>query len=352
MAALKFIILLAIVPACFGKCTQRAWFDSVRSNTIGTLAHCLSQGFPVDEQDELGCPAIVNAAANQHVETVAFLISAGADVTQTCFSGSSALTYAAKLNNLDLTKVLFAADKSGKTVSGALTAAVVAGNLDTIRFLHGMTVDLLESWSGNELLWAAANNQDVELRHMVARGLSLESVDAHGHTAVILAALKGATVSLRILIDLGANIEARSHGGMTAVIHAAYFGQTDALVVLQEAGADFHARDSIGWGVVHWAAAQGHNNALLFLISLHMDLSTPVSGWSPLQVATAANQESTVNLLLRHGADWKARNAQGLTCEDIARNKGYSNLAALFRRMRETVEYEINRAATHVHMDL
>ena len=44
-------------------------------------------------------------------------------------------------------------------------------------------------------------------QHMYARGLGIESTDAHGHTPLILAARYGAATSLRVLLQLGANVE-------------------------------------------------------------------------------------------------------------------------------------------------
>jgi ankyrin repeat protein len=51
------------------------------------------------------CPAIVNGAANQHFDVLEFLVNNGANVNAQCHSGSSALLYAAKANNLNLAKV-------------------------------------------------------------------------------------------------------------------------------------------------------------------------------------------------------------------------------------------------------
>ena len=48
---------------------------------------------------------MVNAAANQHSNVLAFLLKNGGDINGKCSSGTTALFYAAKTNHLENVKV-------------------------------------------------------------------------------------------------------------------------------------------------------------------------------------------------------------------------------------------------------
>ena len=60
----------------------------------------------VHATDALGCTALINAAANDRVRMVVMLLEEGASPNARCRSGSSALSYAAKVTAPPLAKVM------------------------------------------------------------------------------------------------------------------------------------------------------------------------------------------------------------------------------------------------------
>ena len=177
------------------KCTSFSWFLAVRSNAVDVVQSCLDSGFPIESLDEVGCTAIVSAAANKHREILKQLVASGANVNAECKSGSTALSYAAKHNDIDAAEYLLSvgADQSRR---GAVLVAAKHGFISMIKFLNGIGANLVETWTGNVLHWAAANNQDEQLRYMHIRGNHIDSKDIKDHTPLIMASREGVPITL------------------------------------------------------------------------------------------------------------------------------------------------------------
>ena len=58
--------------------------------------------------------------------------------------------------------------KAGKT---ALDQAAAHGHLDIVKYLHALEVSLHDSWSGNELMWAAAHDQSDMIKAHIDKGV-------------------------------------------------------------------------------------------------------------------------------------------------------------------------------------
>jgi len=96
--------------------------------------------------------------------------------------------------------------------------------------------------------------------------------------------------------------------------------------MLLEEGADVNAVDNRGETALHWAAQQGLDSLVLLLLQNGADLSKkanesgPFSGETALHAASrrghyaeCAGHERVVELLLEHGAEVSAKNANGQT---------------------------------------
>ena len=106
-----------------------------------------------------------------------------------------------------------------------------------------------------------------------------------------------------------------------------------------------------------------HLEVLRFFLSVGADIRSLNGGWSALHLAVLNNQNEMYSIplpppltlkfsdppsrcheLLRNGADWRMSNSNGQRCEDLAKLSGFAQLETFFRGMRETTEYELNRA--------
>jgi ankyrin repeat protein len=126
---------------------------------------------------------------------------------------------------------------------------------------------------------------------------------------------------------------ARTADGFTALHYPAFFGGDDAAEVakvLIDAGADVNARSENDFSVlpIHSAVAGGHDDVALVLIDGGADVNArQVNGWTPLHGAALNGSLLSVERLLAAGADSTARNDDGATAADLAREAGHTEIA-------------------------
>ena len=127
---------------------------------------------------------------------------------------------------------------------------------------------------------------------------------------------------------------ARSGDGFTPLHFAAFFGHENVARVLLELHADAGAVADNPMKVMplHSAAA-GRNLAIVRALLEH---GAPVNakqerGWMALHEAAQLGDRAMVELLLKYGANPNAKNDDGRTAEDVAEEKGHSDVAERLR---------------------
>ena len=118
------------------------------------------------------------------------------------------------------------------------------------------------------LICAARSGCIEAVRMLHAAGASLESTDLHGSTALHRAAYQGDKKMVYALVDLGADLEATDRYGRTALHVAADNGSMESAKALLKRGASTYAKDG-----------------------------PLLDGQTPLEVARAANEGCTADLL-------------------------------------------------------
>eukprot|EP00040_Diaphanoeca_grandis_P011059 m.56601 g.56601 ORF g.56601 m.56601 type:complete len:368 (-) comp22268_c0_seq1:369-1472(-) len=344
------LLLISFARPCGAVCSERDWFRITRTGKQSDMKHCSSTNPQyIDKRDEAGCTALVNAAANKNLEMVRALLSTGADVNLACRSGNSALSYAAKYGDLKTCKLLHAHGADVDALVGAskqtpLDIAASLGHWDVVKYLHGVEVSLSMSWSGNELMFAAAKGEEDMIKASLAKGTPLENVDHHGNTALVWSARTGQVACVKLLLARGAIVNAASKSGWTALMQASYHGHLEVVKLLQLHGAAVSVTDKVGYAAIHWAAIQGHVEVLAFLHSVGADLEASASGWTPLMLAVQHTHVAATKYILRRGVSWTTKNRQGETCEALAcATDTTEELCMMFKRMRETTKYEAKR---------
>lgn len=101
------------------------------------------------------------------------------------------------------------------------------------------------------------NESEIEVRHWLRRGASVDWRDSSGKSSLILASEKGNTGILTLLLASKANVNLIADNGMTSLMTAAYYGKEDVVHALINAGADtsicgggnifFPHHDAAGW---------------------------------------------------------------------------------------------------------
>src|SRR5260370_2565955 len=201
----------------------------------------VAAGADVNAQSKIGrTPLIVAAGHPGGAETVRLLLSKGADPKAKDGGEATALTEAAKCNDLDSLRALLArpvdvnaGDRFGFT---ALLYAAGHGNAAAVKLL-------LEK--------GANPNMSYERENMVRNGpIALTKLTP------LMMAPTSSPEAVQLLIDAGANVNARDGRGMTPLMFAAASDKPDLAIlrILLSSGADQDVQSALHERARDWAA--------------------------------------------------------------------------------------------------
>lgn len=148
-------------------------------------------------------------------------------------------------------------------------------------------------------------------------------------TNLFNAAATGDTVQIRTLLQGGADCNSRNGDGATLLMLAAGAGHLEVVKTLIELGADVKATDPLGWTALMKAL---HNHGLnrgfpeivSILIAAGAVIETQIGyGTRPLMLAAGYGEAGVVDVLLKAGADVRAKNEGGRTALMMAKDKDY-----------------------------
>jgi len=245
----------------------------------------------------------------------------------------------------------------------ALADAAMKGNREAVRSLLQRNADVnAPQVDGTTALHWAARLDDLETADMLVRaGANASAANREGATPLLLAALNGSASMIDKLIKAGANPNAPlTQHGDTALMMAARTGKPDAVNVLLEHGAQVAAKET--WGgttALMWAVSESHPAIVKALIAHGADVNarsnfvpaangrgfegrTPVapqsgqgveefaSGWlTPLMFAAREGDVESARLLMAAGADVNAIAGDGKDALGLAIFNGNYEFASL-----------------------
>lgn len=275
--------------------------------------------------------------------------------------------------NLDLVKILFAADPNmkehatimlggfayrgcsadflayllnkGADVDKIVNESITSGGMLPYKhpkiaelFLaHGAKIDTVTEWGNSALMLAVPDNQLDAVRFLAEHGANINIANALGNTALHLAAARNLTETSALLISKGAKVNVANADGNTPLHQAVRFTpQFDTARLLLKNGADTKARNAMGFTALHYAASRGSDIAS----------DTKVAGqdevmeWQrPYEQATESKPlMELIQDLVKNGADVRAKDAKGRYPIDLARsNDKHTDIAPyLEAQMRNT----------------
>ena len=163
---------------------------------------------------------VATAAAKRDADTVRTLIKNGADVNAAQGDGMTALHWAARNGDVELTRLLLFA----------------GANVKASTRLGGYTPLLLAAQQGRAAVIAA----------LITAGADVKASNALGTTPLMLAAASGDPQAVTMLVENGAEIEAREKTfGQTPLMFAAAANRVEAVAALIKAGADLKATSKV-----------------------------------------------------------------------------------------------------------
>lgn len=153
---------------------------------------------------------------------------------------------------------------------------------------------------------------------------------------LILAAARGNLPFVRALLAAGVPLDATNDVHYTPLMAAAFSYRVEVVLFLLQAGADVQRRDVHGRTPLHCATGSPSSAAdqqcecvrLLIKRGAVIDALNE-SGDTPLMGAAWFGCLSSVALLLKHGASASIRDDRGHTAEDLARQRGHTEIAGL-----------------------
>jgi ankyrin repeat protein len=245
----------------------------------------------------------------------------------------------------------------------ALADAAMKGNREAVRALLQRNADVnAPQADGTTALHWAARLDDLDTADMLIRaGANASAANREGATPLLLAALNGSASMIDKLVKAGANPNAPlTQHGDTALMMAARTGKPDAVNVLLEHGAQVAGKET--WGgttALMWAVAESHPAIVKALIAHGADVNarsnfvpaangrgfegrTPVapqsgqgveefaSGWlTPLMFAAREGDVESARLLMAAGADVNAIAGDGKDALGLAIFNGNYEFASL-----------------------
>lgn len=282
----------------------------------------------VKAQDE----ALVRALLKQHV-----------DMNTAQGDGTTALHWAADLDNLTIADLLIhggapvsAANDLGATPlylacrnrsAPMVDRLLAAGANANAKLLNGETV----------LMTCARTGEPKTVKALLVHGADAKAREsAHDQTALMWAAAQSHPEAVGMLIEFGADVRARSRiysqtvvgeqtqragreelnytvqrGGSTPLLFAVRNGDVESTRLLLAAGAD--ANDSLpdGTSALVLAAHSGQGKVAIALLEKGADPNAIGSGYTALHAAVLRSDLNLVKALLAHGADPNIRMTKG-----------------------------------------
>jgi ankyrin repeat protein len=156
-----------------------------------------------------------------------------------------------------------------------------------------------------------------------------ETSPVGGEPPLVLALREGSMDVFQVLLNHpGTQVDAVAMNGNSALMMAAFKRNRPAVEALIAKGA---AVNRIGWTALHYAAASGDSDiaGLLLARGARIDAASPAASgsYTPLMMAAREGKDEVALWLLKHGANPRLKNSEGLTAAQIAARADHPDLA-------------------------
>ena len=253
-------VFLALVSLGAGRADSRL-ADAARAGDRAAVDDLLQAGARVDTPGPDGTTALHWAVYRDDAEMVAQLLAAGADVNRTNRYDETPLSLACVNGNVGIVEdLLELAAYPNVRAAGEppLLTCARTGNVETVELLlaHGANPNITDAWKGQTaLMWAAGENHVAIIESLLTYGADINA------PAAPLTVIEG---------SFGSGV-AKARPGETALFIAVQLGHEASTRTLLAAGADVSMPSPTGAPLTHVAAAAGHHRLGPILIDHGVD---------------------------------------------------------------------------------
>ncbi|MGU9866602.1 ankyrin repeat domain-containing protein [Kluyvera ascorbata] len=187
-----------------------------------------------------------------------------------------------------------------------------------------------------DYLLAAQQGELTKLKSYLHQGVDINACNRQGQTAITLASLNKKYDCVVALLDAGADINKQDQTCLNPFLISCLNNDLTLLRLLLPARPDLNRLTRFGGVGLTPACEKGHLEIVKELLHrTHINVNhTNFVGWTPLLEAIVLNdggetQQTIVGLLLEHGASPHMTDKYGKTPLELAREKGYEEIAQL-----------------------
>ncbi|AXO19131.1 TPA: ankyrin repeat domain-containing protein [Providencia stuartii] len=187
-----------------------------------------------------------------------------------------------------------------------------------------------------EFLSAAEQGNLALLKHCLDKGVDINTTNRQGRTAIVNASLNKHYECVTFLINAGADINKQDQTCFNPFLLSCLNNDLTLLRIVLPAKPNLDLLTRFGGVGITPASEKGHVEIVRELLE-KTDINvnhTNFVGWTPLLEAIVLNdggekQQQIVKLLLDHGANPHMTDKYGKTPLELAREKGYHEIAEL-----------------------
>ncbi|KIE04702.1 hypothetical protein NF27_GI00070, partial [Candidatus Jidaibacter acanthamoeba] len=236
---------------------------------IGMDIDCETQ---YTKKNKLKNTALHLAASHGRVQAFTVLIELGASITKEDIRGWSAIQYAVKSNDKEITNLVtqLSSFYMSSEQPKLLLAAALGNNVIAVKQLlnNRCPINSLDKFGGNALHYAAYTNAHNVAALLMELGINLKATAGNGNTPLHESALNGSINVLKLLCEQQIELDAKNQEGKTALHLACEQGQYTAVVQLILAGADLYITDNKGMTPGQLTLLKWHEKVIDLLLIL------------------------------------------------------------------------------------